>query len=68
MRNLVTAALALLIAGCSAGTGAAGAAGAQSEISEAAQAARTQEHVREQLKAADEAAAKQRSDAEAQTQ
>lgn len=68
MRNLITAALSLLVAGCSAGTGAAGAAGAQSQISEAAQAARTEEHVREQLKAADEAAAQRRSDAEAQTQ
>jgi hypothetical protein len=55
--------------GCGLGaTGAAGAAGAQAQAREAAQASRTEEQVRQQLKAADEAAQQQRADAERQTE
>jgi hypothetical protein len=68
MRYLPALGMLLALSGCGLGpgaAGAAGAAGAQSEVQEAAQARKTEEQVRQQLQAAQEEAARQRSDATA---
>ncbi len=68
-RIFISIALLSSLTGCGiAGTGAAAAAGGVSEVQEAQQAKETEEHVRQQLDAAQQQAARQRDDAEKQNQ
>jgi hypothetical protein len=68
-RVLGLAALVCVLGGCGvAGTGAAGASGAAAAADEAIQAKKIEERVRQQVQAAQEDAARQRSDAERQGQ
>lgn len=68
-RIFVSIALLSSLSGCGiAGTGAAAAAGGVSEAQEAKQAKQTEEHVRQQLDAAQQQASQRRDDAEKQNQ
>jgi hypothetical protein len=68
-RAVILAALALSLGGCGlAGTGVAGAAGGASKAEELKQAQQTEDRVRSQIDAANQAAAEQRRAAEAASQ